>query len=340
MNDVKCIQCNNPSYDGLCECGGNSVLPASMDVTATQIKGALYGVAVGDALGAPWEGWRPKQLFGKFGIIKDMMQFDEPWGLGEFTDDTWLTLATARAYDGDEFSPSKAGLAMVIWMRSIGKGIGKLTNIALSNLSSGRCDVYNSGHKALASVGNRGASNGSLMKCISTGLIHSYKHRDIIEKESTVLSEITHADPRCVAACVGYNIVVAGLLDNKNPIDLMRVAQDEIKNIDKEASDIFGYVADGEKSRFDPSIMKEIGYVFRALDRSLIACRDAISFEDEIIKIVNEGGDTDTNAAIAGGLLGARFGYNAIPKRWIDPLLNKDEIDDTYNVIMKYRSKQ
>lgn len=305
-----------------------------------KIKGALYGVAVGDALGAPWEGWRPKQLFGKFGVIKDMMQFDAAWALGEFTDDTWLTLATARAYDGDEFSPQKAGLAMVIWMRSIGKGIGKLTNTALSNLSSGRCDVYSSGHKALSSqAAGRGASNGSLMKCISTGLVHSYKCRDDIEKESTVLSEITHADPKCVAACVGYNIVAAGLLDNKNPIDLMRVAQDVTKKIDKETSDIFGYVADGEGSRFDPSVMEGIGYVFRALDRSLIACRDAVDFEDEMVKVVNEGGDTDTNAAIAGGLLGVRFGYEAIPKRWIEPLLNKDEIDETYDVIMKYRKR-
>ena len=305
-----------------------------------KIKGALYGVAVGDALGAPWEGWRPKTLFGKYGVIKDMMQFDVAWALGEFTDDTWLTLATARAYDGDKFSPQKAGLAMVIWMQAIGKGIGKLTNMALSNLSSGRCDIYTSGHKALASqAAGRGASNGSLMKCISTGLVHSYKSINDIKKESIVLSEITHADPKCVASCVGYNIVVAGLLDNKNSIDLFRVAQDVTKKIDKETSDIFGYIADGEDSRFDPSILKGMGYVFRALDRSLVACRDAVSFEDEMIEVVNEGGDTDTNAAIAGGLLGVRFGYNAIPDRWIEPLLNKDEIEEVYEIIMKYRGR-
>jgi len=304
-----------------------------------KIKGALYGIAVGDAMGAPWEGWRPKTLFNKYGTIKDLMEFDAAWSLGEFTDDTWLTLATTRAYDGDTFTPEKAGLAMIIWMRNIGKGIGKLTNMSLSNLSSGRCDVYTSGHKALASLApGRGASNGSLMKCISTGLVHSYYQLNDIISESTIISEITHADPKCVAACVGYNIVAAGLLEGRNIIDLLREAQATTKNIQTEASEIFGYVAEGEASRFDPAILKGMGYVFRALDRSLVGCRDAISFEDEMIKVINEGGDTDTNAAIAGGLLGVRFGYDAIPKRWIDPLMNKDEIDDAISIIVKYRS--
>ena len=307
--------------------------------TKDRIKGAIYGVAVGDALGAPWEGWRPKMLFAKFGEVRDMMQFDAAWALGEFTDDTWLTLATSRAYDGDIFVPEKAGLAMVIWMRNIGKGIGRLTNTALANVSSGRCDIYSSGHKALSSQ-SRGASNGSLMKCISTGLVHPYKNIDDIQKESTVLSEITHTDPKCVASCVGYNIITAGLMEGKILTDLLHKAQQVTKDIEINTSEIFGDIAAGQGTKFDPNVMEGTGYVLRALDRSLIACRDAVSFEDEMVKVVNEGGDTDTNAAIAGGLLGVYFGFDAIPKRWIEPLLNKDELDESIELIIKYRNKK
>lgn len=303
-----------------------------------KIKGAIYGVAVGDALGAPWEGWRPSGIQARFGTVKDMMYFDgAAWNFGEFTDDTWLTLATARAYDGPVFTPEKAGLSMVIWMRNIGKGIGKLTNIALSNLSSGRCDWRSSGKKALASVGDRGASNGSLMKCISTGLVNTQEEIDGIVRESTLLSEITHYDPRCVASCVGYNIVVSGLLEDKDIKTLMRIAQDFTTNISVETAGIFQDVANGKKTRFDPTRMEKIGFVHRALDRALIACRDADTFEDEMIKVVNEGGDTDTNAAIAGGLLGARFGFDAIPERWTSALTETDEIDDAVDLLCRYR---
>lgn len=311
-----------------------------MDIQ-NKIKGAIYGIAVGDAMGAPWEGWRPKMIFDKFAVIKDMMQFDQAWALGEFTDDTWLTLATARAYDDGQFNPQKAGESMVIWQRAIGKGIGRLTNAALSNLGSGRCDIYTAGKKALAShtITNRGASNGSLMKCISTGLVHTSERKDFIIKESTILSEITHADPKCVASCVGYNIVAAGLLEGRPLTVLLREAQETTKDISEETSEVFDYVANGESSRFNPDVMQGIGYVLRALDRALIAVRDAVSFEDEMIKVINEGGDTDTNAAIAGGLLGVRFGFDEIPERWVEPLLEKDELDDAIGIIETYRSK-
>ena len=303
-----------------------------------KIKGALYGIAVGDVLGAPIEGWRPKDINAKFGMVKDVMGFDN-FKAGEFTDDTWLTLATARAYDDTTFAPEKAAASMVIWMRTIGKGIGKLTNAALSHISAGREDIYHSGHRALSNVGgHRGASNGSLMRCISTGLVHSSSSKDLID-ETKILSEITHVDPRCVASCVGYNIVVAGLLENRAFPILLLEAENEIRKISIETADIFKDIRDGKPSKFDPNLMNEIGFVHRALERSLIAARDATDFESEMIKVVNEGGDTDTNAAISGGLLGIKFGFSSIPKRWTDAILERSEIDEAVQLLEKYRIK-
>ena len=304
-----------------------------------KIKGALYGIAVGDALGAPLEGWGAKSIMDKFGVIKDLQQFDAAWALGEFTDDTWLTLATARAYDDDiEFVPEKAGAAMVIWMRANGKGIGGLTNKALANISSGRTDIYNSGKKALASSGNRGAGNGSLMRCIATGLVHQSHGLDDIIRESTILSEITHSDPRCVAACVGYNVIVAGLLEDKGFSELAKYASDIVKPINEETALVFLGKANGDPHSYDTNDRREMGYVLKALDRALVALRDG-ELEQQLIQIVNEGGDVDTNAAIAGGLLGAKFGFSAIPQRWIDPLMNKDEIDEAVEVLNNYRER-
>jgi len=86
-----------------------------------------------------------------------------------------------------------------------------------------------------------------------------------------------------------------------------------------------------------------MGFVLRALDRALTSANNAIntgsSFEDEITAIANEGGDADTNAAIAGGLLGAMYGFDVIPKRWVDALLNKEEIDEAVDLLTKYRER-
>lgn len=303
-----------------------------------KISGSIYTLAIGDAMGAPWEGWRPRDIASRFGSVTDMVQFGDSWQMGEFTDDTWLTLAAARAYDDTTFSPNKAALSMVTWQRAIGKGIGRLTNIALANLSSGRCDIYNSGEKALASVGNRGAANGSLMRCSPTGLVHSYSNIADIMKESKIISAITHADSRCIASCIGYNIVLAGILDDIDYIQSLKMAEKCIRLISTSTADIFNYVANGEGTRFDINLMSEIGFVHRALERALISCRDSTSLEGEMIKVVNEGGDTDTNAAIVGGLLGAKFGYSSIPDRWIKTLMSKDELDDAIDIITKYKA--
>jgi ADP-ribosyl-[dinitrogen reductase] hydrolase len=311
-----------------------------------RIKGAIYGVAVSDALGSCCEGFRPGDIRNLYGVVKDHRGGGN-WSPGEFTDDTWLTLAACRAYDDKtfRFNPQMAGDAMVMWMRKIGKGIGLLTNVALSHLSSGRGDIYTSGKKAIA---NRkpggGAGNGSLMRCIATGLVHSVNQIDDITTESTIISEITHADPRCVAACVGYNIIVAGLLVGRDFNDLCIIASNKTSHIDKDTSNIFYKKALGEPYGYAPSDMKHMGYVLRALDRSLAAMNNTIksnSFEDEIIAVVNEGGDADTNAAISGGLLGAYHGFKAIPKRWVDGLFDDEiqELDEAVEILTSYRNK-
>lgn len=312
-----------------------------------RIKGSLYGIAVGDALGAPCEFRRPSDIKNVYGRVKEMIGTSE-FAPGEPTDDTFLAMATARAYNqvGDKnvFSPEYAAEAMVAWMNNLGKGIGRMTSVALGNITSGRTDVYNSGHKALASIGaNKGAGNGSLMRCASTGWVRSFSEIDKIVKESAVLSEITHADPRCVAACVGYNIVLAGLIEDQNYYTLLGRAIEGTRDIDETTAKVFEDAKVGYGFSYDPNVMSGMGYVLRALDRALTAVEfgylkeNENVFEETIVQVANEGGDADTNAAITGGLLGAMYGYEAIPKRWTDALLYKDELETTYEMIMRFR---
>lgn len=301
------------------------------------VKGSIYGIAAGDALGAPCEFLPPMSIMSTLGTHQTM-KASRGWAVGEFTDDTWLTLATARAYENYRTSglnPTAAGAAMVIWARVLGKGIGGMTACALGNLASGRSTVFESGHKALQSRPNQGAGNGSLMRCASTGLMHSTAEIDIIIKESAILSEITHADPRCVAACVGYNIILAHVMEEKPFDEALKTALAAIKPINEETYIITEDVLNGGKYTFSIDDMKQQGYVLLTYERALIALRDGKNFRDPLVDIVNEGGDADTNGAVAGGLLGAKFGYSAIPSDWVRDLKNKDELDEAVAILMK-----
>src|SRR5271157_4336954 len=103
------------------------------------IKGAIYGVAIGDALGAPCEFMQPNSLRTRYGVHNKMIK-SWVWAEGEFTDDTWLTLATIRAYENykkNGLQANVAGAAMVTWMLKVGKGIGNMTKRALDKIKSG-----------------------------------------------------------------------------------------------------------------------------------------------------------------------------------------------------------
>jgi ADP-ribosylglycohydrolase len=213
-----------------------------------------------------------------------------------------------------------------------------MTNQALACISSGRETVFNAGKKALASMGRgRGAGNGSLMRCVATGLAHPREEIDTITKESRIISEITHADKSCVASCIAYNIILSNIMADEKDIETCIDSTAQlVDTINQDTSDIMMNALSG-KLRFVAGEMTQTGYVLRAFERALTSLLHGTSFEDEMVKVINEGGDADTNGAIAGGLLGAKYGYDAIPDRWIRDLKHKDELDEAVDIICKFR---
>ena len=79
-----------------------------------------------------------------------------------------------------------------------------------------------------------------------------------------------------------------------------------------------------------------MGYTYLSLKVALCAILNYDNFKDPIIEIVNKGGDSDTNACIAGGLLGAKFGIKAIPSNWTNELLAFSDLYNIANSIFSY----
>ena len=173
-------------------------------------------------------------------------------------------------------------------------------------------------------LGQGPAGNGSLMRCLPTALAVAEPGRRI--RESMELSALTHPDPRCTGACAAYNEIVAALIAGQSPIQAVAVGLSTANAYGGAlvvravrlgtTMSLPDGVAKQEAGAADPD--ESIGgEVLHSLSLAVAAVLDPRSLEEVLVDVVRVSGDSDTDAAIAGGLLGARDGADQIPRRWV-----------------------
>ena len=289
-----------------------------------RIRGAWLGLAVGDALGAPVEFMSAEVIAARFGRW-DTMRAGGPWLCGETTDDYALADCVRLAYVGGGFDLNATADAMVAWLAGGPKDVGNLTRDALGRIGRGRSTAVTAGRDALRD--NPGsAGNGSLMRAAATGLIRRATDPRLAA-ESRVLSAITHADRRCIDACIAYNVILTRLIDAAPVADALA----EASALDLHA-DVRAVLAGRTYNNADG-----IGFVLLGLAWSLEALQSAPSFEQGLVDLIARGGDTDTNAAIAGALLGARFGEHNVPAQWTQALRDHQAISAAADSLVRLR---
>jgi ADP-ribosylglycohydrolase len=137
------------------------------------------------------------------------------------------------------------------------------------------------------------------------------------------ISAITHDDERCTVACAAYNEIAAALLAGASPSDAVAGGRDTAASLD--APTVADAIESGRALR--PTVLAASGpgaafpgeaggYVLESLTLAVAAVLDPRPYPDVVIDVVRVGRDTDTNGAIAGGLLGIRDGAAAIPSAW------------------------
>jgi ADP-ribosylglycohydrolase len=304
-------------------------------------RGALLGLAVGDALGTTLEFERPvmqmpwRLLDGPHRDITGGGPFSvEP---GQTTDDTQMAtcLASSIAVHG-RFVREDVVRAYREWELHA-FDIGNLTAAALER--SG--DDGHGGRRAWEASGCRSAGNGSLMRTAPIGALLC---NDVAARREASLAEsaITHFDPRCQLACAAFNAAIARAvasadapgcafsvhsaagLELRAAAELLRERHPElVAEIDGAeealAEDLYLATLD------DPALWEMLheaqGFVRVSFRLAFWYLLHAPSFEAALVDVVNRGGDADTNAAITGALLGAYHGADAIPERWRQPVL-------------------
>jgi ADP-ribosylglycohydrolase len=280
-------------------------------VTPDQARGALLGLAVGDALGTTLEFSRPDVA--SFPTLLAGPHTDivgaGPFHLeaGQVTDDTHMACALAASLKAcDGFNAGDVAARYVAWKPHT-FDIGHTTSSAIAKLARGELDA---GRQVWEAGGRRGAANGSLMRTAPIGVFFA---GDPGPRRAASLADsaLTHFDPRCRLACAAFNAA----LDGDDPEEELRLASRELgEPADELLEDLA--LARRDDPELHPLMHTAPGFVRVAFRLAFWELWHAPSFVAGVIDAVNRGGDADTNGAIVGALLGSRHGAAAIPEAW------------------------
>jgi len=289
--------------------------------------GVLVGTAAGDALGAGYEFGGPLPADAPVDMIGGGLG---PFAPGEWTDDTAMAVAIAEVAAAEVDLRHDRAQDQIVerwhwWARSA-KDVGVQTRSVLS--AAGRdgisADTARKEAAALHQRTERTAGNGSLMRTAPVALAYLDDEAGLVEA-ARALSELTHFDPEAGDACVLWcaairHAVLTGEFD-------VRIG---LGHIDSARRDLWASRIEDAEAKAPADFARKNGWVVAALQGAWSAVvRTPVPREDPgagvfradhlrlgLEAAVRGGGDTDTVAAIAGGLLGGAHGLSAVPARW------------------------
>ena len=319
-----------------------------------RIKGALFGFFVGDALGVPVEFIGRDNL--KRNKVTKMLEYgthNQP--IGTWSDDSSMVIATMDSlinnkginyndimnnflkwYKEGEYTPN-------------GKvfDIGNATSSALlkykndnTNYICGSNDIYSNG-------------NGSLMRILPISLYLHYTDEPMFDTISNI-SGMTHSHIYSILSCIIYSVFINEYFKQFDTKKAYSNMQQIIKNIlEDDNNKVLGDL-DDLKQKFNRIIYNDIsilnekeikssGYVIDSIEASIWCLLNTNDYKDAVLKAVNLGEDTDTIGALTGGLAGLIYGFDNIPKDWINVLKQKEYlkniVDDFIQLINDQQTK-
>lgn len=292
---------------------------SATDALADRAAGCLLGLACGDALGGPVEFKSRAEIAALY--PDGLREFVGGGWLdlepGEITDDTQMTLALARSLSSEGLDSTLMVAEFLAWYRSDPKDIGNTTRAALALLAEG-VPPDEAGARVAASLGDRGAGNGAVMRCAPVAIRFIHDPVGLVAA-SIASSAITHADRRCVWSAVAINQAIAHLLLGGGSDGVLDAAARGIADMDVRA------VVLGAADRPRDAV-KSGGFVLDTVAAALWCLLTTDGFEEAVVAAVGLGEDTDTTAAVTGALAGARYGAGAIPILWREAVQHRTEI--------------
>ena len=292
-----------------------------------RIYGTLFGQAVGDALGlgaefmtkAEARSCYPEGLTRYEQIVRDYHR--TKFRPGAWTDDTDMMLCVARVIaEGKGIDLHAIAQNFTAWLHDPEtRGVGRTTyNVLMVG------DYVETPQQVAELVWEmsrkQNASNGAVMRSAATGLL-----KDGVARAAEDVCKLTHFDPRCIGSCVIVSEIISHLIWHNRQLSYNEIMETGSR-YDSRIAEYINKAHNGSLASLELDEPSTIGYTLKALGAGLCCMFHAHSFEEGLLAVINEAGDADTNAAVAGAILGAKYGYASIPQQYIDGLKNKEEL--------------
>ncbi|MBX2939801.1 MAG: ADP-ribosylglycohydrolase family protein [Ferruginibacter sp.] len=296
-------------------------------------KDVLFGLSIGDALGVPFEFKNRDYFYAQ--PVTDMEgygTYNQP--PGTFSDDSSMAFCLAEAlthgYDVEWIANN-----FISWLHnrywtahdevfdvgiSTSKAIRQLV-LKVPPVLAGGADVSDNG-------------NGSLMRILPLIFYLRYLPETERFKKVSEVSSITHRHPISITACYYYMEFARLIMEGENKMSVYKILQSGFKDsVNKLMSDhshlqLFDRLLNKDIHTLQSNAIESNGFVVSTLEASIWCVLTTGSFKEATLKAVNLGGDTDTTAAVTGGLAALLYGWKAIPVRWMNMLAKREDIND------------
>ena len=295
-------------------------------VNPERVRGALLGLAVGDALGAPLEGKSRAEIASRDDAPVRRMVGGRREGFepGDVTDDTQMAMALAESMvEVGGYDPDAALRAYVGWFGGGAPDAGPTTGQVLAAVAEGE-------HWSAAtrrhgeSNPDATVTNGALMRTTPIALALAGNEEGI--RDATVAdAALTHYDPLAGKVAVFHNLLISHLVTTG--LAAARAMCSEPGHIDDRIEDVVHPAVAETRLYAERLAEDQPTWIVTTLGVGLAALFTAESFEEGVVWAVNLGGDTDTNGAVTGALLGARFGAEQIPGEWLSALAPRERLE-------------
>ena len=283
------------------------------------MKDGIIGHAIGDAMGVPVEFKDRESLM--YNPVREMRR-SYAGDKGTWSDDTSMEIATMDSfinnrgwnYDdiminfGDWINDSK------FTAHNYTFDVGRTCLTAIRRYLQQGVDALESGLDDMNSNGN-----GSLMRILPIAYYCFYKK---------LKSSLTHRHEISILGCYIYVLYVIKLLQGKDKYSAYNMIKiEDYSMFDDESVSYYKRIIKDDLNALNVDDIKSSGFVVDTLEASMWVVLKASNFKESIIGSVNLGGDTDTIGAITGSMAGIIYGYDSIPKDWLNSLARREYIE-------------
>ena len=270
-------------------------------------QGCLLGQLAGDALGSLVEFQRPEDIRAAYPRGVRELADGGTWNTiaGQPTDDSEMALLLARMLaEQGRYDPREARQAYVFWLNS---------------------DPFDCGGTILRGLRGRpnpdSQANGALMRISPLGIFGANHDLKQVAEWARRDAALTHPHPVCLQANALFSMAIAQAIRTEcDPCDLYRRIVGWAEDLKVERSLLVAVQGAADAPPAD--YVHQQGWVLKAFRNALWQLNHASDLEEGVVDTVMRGGDTDTNAAICGALLGAVYGRDAVPDQWAECVLN------------------